>query len=94
MVKHIVFFNFKDKESMQKSEQLLKQLPAKIDCIRSMEVGIDKLRSERSFDMALICTFDSFEDLEKYDQHPEHLIVRDYIKSVRTGSAAVDFEYN
>lgn len=95
MVQHIVFFKFKDKtgQDAQKARDMLLSLKDKIDWIRDMRVGLDMTHSNRSFDMALECTFDTYEDLQAYDQHPEHLKVRQFIHAVREGSAAVDYEF-
>ena len=95
MVQHIVFFKFKDKtgQDAQKARDMLLSLKVKIDWIRDMRVGLDMTHSNRSFDMALECTFDTYEDLQAYDQHPEHLKVRQFIHAVREGSAAVDYEF-
>ena len=38
-------------------------------------------------------TFDTKEDLEIYDHHPEHEKARAYIKAHRTATATVDFEF-
>ena len=53
----------------------------------------DFLHSERSFDLALIVTFRTRDDLKIYDTHPEHEAVRLYIKAHRTATATVDFEF-
>ncbi len=94
MIKHIVFTKFQDPaKSVPEAKALLSALPEKIPQIISLEVGGDVLHSERSYDMALIVTFRSLEDLKLYDTHPEHGKVRAYIKAHRTASATVDFEF-
>lgn len=94
MIKHIVFTKFQNPEaSVPVVREMLEALPASIPEIRTLETGADVMHSERSFDMALIVTVDSLDDLKIYDQHPEHLKVREYIKAHRTASATVDFEF-
>lgn len=94
MIKHIVFTKFQDSaENVPEAKALLSALPEKIPQIVSLEVGADVLHSERSYDMALIVTFRSLDDLKLYDTHPEHGKVRAYIKAHRTASATVDFEF-
>ena len=95
MVKHIVCFLLKDHSPEHRLEvkNKLMSLEGKVEQLRSIEVGIDYLASERSYDLALICTFDSPADLEAYRVHPEHVKVQAYIHSVRDGSVSVDFEY-
>ena len=80
MLKHIVFTRFENPEE-------------KIPEIVTLETGRDVLHSARSYDMALIVTFRSREDLQIYDRHPEHGNERAYIKAHRTASATVDFEF-
>ncbi len=46
--------------------------------LRSMEVGIDFMGSERSYDLVLIATFDDEAGLAAYDKHPSHEEVRAY----------------
>lgn len=94
MIKHIVFTKFENpaEQAMEASRQLL-ALKETIPQIRTIETGFDFKHSERSFDLALIVTFDSKENLEAYDKHPEHEKVRAYIKAHRTATATVDFEF-
>jgi Stress responsive A/B Barrel Domain len=94
MLVHIVMFQFKeeDKEAnLLRVKTMLEALPQSIDTLKSMEVGIDISRSERSFDLSLISTFDDQEGLSVYAIHPEHLEVVRVIKEVTTLSKVVDY---
>jgi hypothetical protein len=71
----------------------LEALTGKIDVIRSMEVGINIVTSDRAFDLVLISSFDNLDDLETYRIHPAHREVVDYIASVREQTAAVDYVF-
>ena len=94
MIKHIVFTKFENPaESVPTARKMLEALPEKIEQICTLETGADCKHSERSYDMALIVTLRSMEDLAIYDQHPEHVKVREYIKAHRTASATVDFAF-
>lgn len=94
MIKHIVFTKFENPaEQAPIASKMLLALKDKVPQIVTIETGIDFLRSERSYDMALIVTFQTREDLHTYDHHPEHEAVRAYIKAHRTASATVDFEF-
>lgn len=92
MLQHVVCQKFAKKEDAQKAAELLRTLPAQIPVLRSMEVGLDMLGSERSYDLVLIAQFDSWEDLHAYDAHPAHLRVREFIRACRTGTVSVDYE--
>lgn len=94
MITHIVFFKLKDRsrENVEKAKQVLLSLEGKIPVLRHIEVGVDVLHSERSYDLALVTKFDSLEDLQAYQVHPEHVKVGEYIATVREAAASVDYE--
>ena len=94
MITHIVMFKLKDAspDHATHCKSLLDSLPAQIDEIRSYDVGVDVLRSERSWDLALVSTFDDLDALERYRVHPAHEEVARYLVEASETRAAVDFE--
>lgn len=90
----MVLFRLKDRsgENIERTREELLSLKDRVPAIRSFEVGADIVRSERSYDLALISTFDSLDDLDAYRVHPEHLKVIDFIAQVKESSIAVDYE--
>lgn len=94
MITHIVFFKLKDgsEENVARAAQVLKDMEGKIEVLKSIEVGIDVLHSERSYDIALITKFESMEALEVYQVHPVHKKIIEYMLQVREASISVDFE--
>lgn len=46
-----------------------------------------------NFDLCLICKFEMFEDLEIYQNHPDHLEIVKIIKSLNLQRVCIDFEY-
>lgn len=94
MLVHIVMFQFKEENkeaNMARVKAMLEALPQKIDTLKSMEVGIDVSRSERSFDMVLVSMFDDQEGLDVYAPHPAHQEVVSVIKEVTLLSKVVDY---
>jgi hypothetical protein len=94
MLVHIVMFQFKEENkeaNLERVKEMLEALPSHIDTLRSMEVGIDISRSERSFDLVLVSTFDDQEGLNGYAPHPAHQAVVSVIKEVTTLSKVVDY---
>lgn len=94
MLVHIVMFQFKeeDKEkNLDRVKTMLDALPSKIESLKSMEVGIDISRSERSFDMVLVSKFDDQAGLDVYAPHSAHQEVVSVIKEVTTLSKVVDY---
>lgn len=94
MITHIVLFRLKDKsgENLKKTAEILMSMKGKVDLLRHIEVGIDVLHSERSYDIALITKFDSMEDLNAYQDHPYHAgVVKKHMHEVRESSVAIDY---
>jgi len=94
MITHIVCFKLKDRspESVEQTAQVLRDMEGKIEVLRHLEVGLDVLHSERSYDIALFTKFDSLADLQVYQVHPVHKKVIEHMNSVREASVSVDFE--
>lgn len=95
MFTHVVFFKLKDKskENIEKAKEILLRTDGKVPTLKSINVGVDVVRSPRSYDLALISTFDSREDMDEYQVHPVHVDeVLAELKPMLESSAAVDFE--
>lgn len=95
MITHIVFFKLSNltSEGTNAIRDKLLSMDGKISQLRHMEVGIDVIRSERSYDVALVTRFDSLEDLQAYQVHPYHAgDVVPLMKSLCSSIVAVDYE--
>jgi hypothetical protein len=94
VITHIVLFKLLDRspESIEKARAVLASLDGKIPQLRHLEVGADVLRTDRSYDLALVAKFDNLEDLNAYQIHHEHQQVVKYMLSVRQSAVAVDYE--
>ena len=91
-------FKLKDfAEGAEKQQNAIKikneldKLPSKISEIKSYEVGINMIPSERAADIVLISKFNNRPDLENYIIHPEHKLVADFIQKRRETSWSVDY---
>ena len=101
MIKHIVFFGLAENaEGKTKAENAawikteLENLKNLIPQIKAIEVGANSPKApDVNFDIALYSEFDSMEDLDTYQMHPEHKRVAAYIAKVRTDRACVDYEF-
>ena len=89
MVKHILFVKMKDNsiEQCEKVKALFLSMKEQIPFLREVQVGIDYLHSQRSYDVVR----QALEDYQKNTYHVEK--VKPYIHAVRSGSATVDYEY-
>jgi len=92
MVKHIVLFKLKDQKDRTLALDTLNSMKGKIEGLVDLETGEDFLASERSYDIALICTLKDKAALDTYQDHPVHLPVKKIMHSIRESSVAVDFE--
>jgi hypothetical protein len=100
MIKHIVFFGLADNaEGKSKAENAviikseLENLKHLIPQIKKIEVGINYPNAPKTnYDIALYSEFDTFEDIDIYQEHPEHKKVAAYIGKVRISRAAVDYK--
>ncbi len=99
MIKHIVMWKIKEvaegltkekiAEKIKRDAEVLKD---KIKEIRELEIGINVKPSEAAYDVVLYSTFDTMEDLDRYQTHPEHVKVAEFIGKVREARVVVDYE--
>lgn len=96
MLKHVVFFKFRkdaDPTAITEVQKGLKALPGTISEIREFQLGLDIIHSERSYDMALISSFDDLDSMKRYQVHPAHMAQVEKLKKICDGILAVDFEF-
>ncbi len=96
MIRHIVMFRFKaDTPQTDRAAflEMLRGLPSKIAEIKSFEAGFDLVRAPRSFDLALVASYDDLAALERYAKHEHHLPVIERSKEICEQVVAVDFEF-
>ena len=93
MVKQIVLFKLKDKNDRQKALDALNSMKGRIEGLLNLETGADFLSSERSYDIALICTLQDRAALDFYQAHPLHQPVKKIMHAIRESSVSVDYEY-
>lgn len=98
MVKHIVMFKLK--ETLSAEEKLvvmndfkaaIEALPAKIDVIRKVFVGLNINEAEQ-WDICLESEFDSLEDVKLYAAHADHVAAAGILKDAKQDRACVDYE--
>lgn len=94
MFTHVVFFRLKDKspEVAQEAMSWLMDLKPVIPEIVDLEMGMDVVRSQRSYDFCIIVKFEDREAMDRYQVHPAHQEVLKKLAGLVSESAAVDFE--
>jgi hypothetical protein len=100
MIKHIVFFNFKDEAcgadkpaNMARAGAMLEALMGRVPTLRSMAAGPNAVPGASAWDFALVAEFDDAEGLKAYTDHPAHREVSAFMSKVRRDRASVDFEF-
>jgi hypothetical protein len=99
MVKHIVFWKLKDhadgqdrEQNLERMQEALNGLASKIAEVVSLEVGINKNPAPAAWEISLYTSFNSWEDLETYQKHPDHQEVVQLVQKVVMDRAVVDYE--
>ena len=94
MIKHIVCFKLKEGTDVEKTKEILLSMKGKVPEIKDIEVGVDFLHSERSYDIILQITLENEAALTDYQNDEYHCsVVKKHMHAVRTGSIAVDYEF-
>jgi hypothetical protein len=87
-------FKFKEenkKANIIQSKQMLENLMGAVPSLKSIDVGVNCIESDRAMDLSIITAFESKSGLDAYDEHPEHQKVVTFIKSVVEYSKATDY---
>lgn len=96
MIKHVVCFKLKDNSQIKckMAKDILMSMKGKVPQVIDIAVGIDFLKSERSFDIVLEVVLKNKNALEEYQMDDYHCnTVKPYMHSVRTDSVSVDYEF-
>jgi len=94
MFTHIVLFKTKEptKENLEFLQKTFLSMNGNIKELKQLEVGIDVVRSDRSYDVAIITRFDSKEDYLAYDVNEFHVEkVKKVIGAYLEESKTIDF---
>ena len=97
MVKHIVMWSFKEEIPMEERDadkvrikEGLEGLVGIVPGLLSARVVTD-LISSSTHDFCLITEFDTPEALAAYKDHPDHVKVASFVRSVTCNRAALDY---
>lgn len=95
MIKHIVCFKLKDNSDANKKEtkEILMSMKDKVPMVRDIQVGVDFLKSPRSYDIILQVELDGRETLDAYQEDPYHAgVVKKHMHEVMESSIAIDYD--
>ncbi len=96
-VKHIVMFKLSGdaaerREVALRFREALLELPGVIDCLISMEVGINENPAE-TWDVVLTAEVPDMASVETYAKHPAHLAAAAILDGHKEARACVDYEF-
>jgi hypothetical protein len=99
MLKHIVMWQLKDHaEGADKAANALK-MKSLLDACADIVPGILKLETaiarpglEATYDIVLYSEFASRAALDAYQEHPQHVAIKDFISAVRQARQCMDYE--
>ena len=95
MVKHIVMFKLHGSDELRRKiaedfKEALLALPDKIECLESMEVGINE-NMEEDWDVVLTATVPTMKDVAIYAKHPAHVAAAAILGPHKEMRACVDY---
>ena len=97
MVKHTVMFKLHGSDELRRKiaedfKAALLALPEKIECLQSMEVGINENPAE-DWDVVLMAVVPTMKDVNVYAKHPAHGAAAAILGPYKEARACVDFEF-
>jgi len=99
LIKHIVMWKLKEfAEGKSKLENAniikinLEDLKHRIDEVKLIEVGVNINNSQQAYDVVLYSEFENLEDLNLYQNHPDHVKVGEFINKVKEDRIVTDYE--
>ncbi len=92
MIKHVVCFKLKSGEDVLKAKEILLSMKGNVPIVRDIEVGVDELHSNRSFDIMITVVLDDFDSLKLYQEDEYHCnVVKKHMHAVCEKSISMDY---
>lgn len=99
MIRHIVTWKLAATDPEQRAADAagmkagLEALVGLIDGLSHLEVGSDVGLIDSNWDVVLVAEFDDNAALEGYQIHPDHIAIGQWVQSVVTEKATVDYDW-
>ena len=97
MVRHVFLWKVAPGADPDHIVEILNALPAQVPGALHWSIGAHQGAPGASgdvWDYGLVCDFESYEALEAYSQHPEHLAAVERLLPMFEARAVCDFELN
>ncbi len=95
MIKHIVVFKLAHptNELLTETKNILLSMKGVVPQIKDIEVGVDFLHSQRSYDIILSVVLENADALDAYQNDPYHVnVVKKHMHAVQEKSVAIDYD--
>lgn len=95
MINHFILLKYKEDTGASHVNEFCRRMYAlrdEISEIKELQIGLDIIHDQRSWDLILMMKFDSLADLESYQLHPAHQEVSKFNRAVVSQVASLDFE--
>lgn len=95
MVKHVICFKLADYDNNKcvATKEVLMSMKDNVPTVLDIDVNIDQLKSQRSYDVMLEVTVEDWDALEEYQKDQYHCeVVKTYMKKAAESSVAIDYE--
>jgi hypothetical protein len=100
MIHHIVMLKLKEfaegktkEENVKIFKQKLEDFSKDVEYVKEFRVGINTPSPYSNYDVVLHSYFETFDDLLKYQEHPEHKQIGEWVKKIREERCAIDYEF-
>ena len=97
MIRHICMFKLLEENKQANLEQLLQRVQSlrTIPQVKHFEVQCNgEGLPESNYEVALIFDFETIEDLNTYQDHPDHRAFGAFIKEIRESRACIDYYFD
>ncbi len=98
VIKHVVMWKLKDFAEGADKARNAKRLKIELEALKNtipqivqLEVGINILASDAAYDVVLYSVFRNAQDLDLYQNHPNHRAVADFAGKVRESRVVADY---
>ncbi|MEV4840441.1 Dabb family protein [Nonomuraea sp. NPDC049486] len=92
MLTHVVLMKFTDPADAPEAKERLEALAGRVPQIRELSAHLDVVHSPVSYDLCLVTTHESADELRGYQQHPDHLELAGWLRPKLAARAVVDHE--
>ncbi len=98
MIKHVVMWKLKDFAEGADRARNAKRVKIELLALKNLipqiwhiEVGINCIESDSSYDVVLNSVFKNQNDLEIYLKHPDHRAVAEFVGKIKESRVVVDY---